>query len=362
MSDVNDICVKTKTKLVVKMIKLSKLIRICVVLGCISVIVVISLSPWTWSESCEEIRNYLPLVDSTITPNGRNNIFFIESTQPCNEMLELNVRQACSIESAARQNPNWNIFLYVVGAKGYQPTPQNIRLWKILESFKNIHIKTINDKNFTKNTPLEKLFETGLNSFSFYLKYHRSDLLRYTILWKYAGTYLDLDVISQKPINTLGYNFAVEQEKNYETLIAGAGAINFDSDDVGREISYIVIEDLAKNFNGHKWDDSSVRVLTRAITQICGSNFMWEINAKRCKGFKVFPVETFYAVSYSERNFLMDPKYEQLAMEMVQNSVGVHAWNKVTANQRLKKTSNAALVQLAKKFCPLTFESIEEYY
>lgn len=345
-----------------EMIISNKLIRICLVLIVASLLIFISIPTWNFGESCEVDTSYLPLVDSTTSPIGGKNIFFIESTQPCNGILELNVRQACSIESAARQNPDWNIFLYVVDAKGYHPTLQNIRKWNILRSFKNIHIKVINAKNFTTDTPLETLFQKGLNSYESYLKYHRSDLLRFTLLWKYSGTYLDLDVISQKPIISLGYNFAVEQEKNYETLLAGAGAINFDSDAVGREISNMIIHDLADHFNGQLWDDSSVRVLTRAIVKLCGSDLMWEINPKRCKGFKVHPVETFYGVSYSERDFLMDPRYEKLAMEMVHNSVGVHAWNKVTANQKLRKTSNAALVQIAKKYCPMTFESIKDYY
>lgn len=325
-------------------------------------VIVLNIPRWLNDESCNEVNNFIPLADSTATPNGRHNIFFIESTQPCNQILELNVRQACSIESAARQNPDWNIYFYIVDVKGYLPTIENLKKWNILKSFNNIHIKIINAKNFTVDTPVELLFEKGLNSFPTYLKYHRSDVLRYTLLWKYAGTYLDLDVISKQPMNTLGYNFAVEQEKNYATLLAGAGAINFDSDKVGRDIANNILHDLADNFNGHKWDDSSVRVLTRAIVQLCGTDLMWDINAARCKGFKVHPVETFYPVSFSERDLLMDDRYGRVAMEMVRNAVGVHAWNKVTAEQRLKKTSKAALVQLANKYCPSTFESITDFY
>lgn len=327
---------------------------------------VIHLPSWNNSKRSHDApatsTKYVPLVDSTETPIGRNNIFFIESTQPSSGILELNTRQVCSIESAARKNSELNIFLYVVDVKGYAFDAKNSRKWKILQSFKNIHVKTINAKNFTINTPLADRFQRGLNSIADYFIYHTSDLLRYTLLWKYSGTYLDLDVISQKPLNILGYNFAVEHQKNPTTLLAGAGVINFDSDAVGREISNIVINDLAKSFNGELWDDSSVRVLTRAIVQVCGTNQLSEISVKRCKGFKMYPAETFYPVSFKDRNFLMYPMYEKEAIEMTKNSVGVHVWNKMTASKKLKKTSHAALVQLAKKYCPLTFDSIKDYY
>lgn len=312
--------------------------------------------------SCELVKSYISLTESEKLPEGRQNIFFIESTQPCNEILNLNVRQMCSIESAARQNPDWNVFLYVVEAKGFPATAENVKRWSILRSFKNIHIKVINIKNFTLNSPVEGLIQRGLNSFSSYLKYHRSDILRYTLLWRYAGTYLDLDVISQKPLASLGYNFAVAQEKNYPILLLGAGAINFDSDSLGREISGMILSDLAENFNGHKWDDSSVRVLTRAVAKICGSDQMFDINPNRCKGFQVHPSDTFYPISFSEKEKLMDPQYGKIAMDMVRNSIGVHAWNKVTAGEKLKKTSNSGLVQIAHKYCPSTFDSIDEYY
>lgn len=336
--------------------------RIALLLSIVVFFILINVASRLNDEQCDEVNDYLPLVDSTTSPNGRHNIFFIESTQPCNQILNLNLRQTCSIESAARQNPGWNIFLYIVDAKGYEPTVDNIKKWNILRSFKNIHIKVINAKNFTVNTPVEQLFEKGLNSFSSYLKYHRSDILRYTLLWKYSGTYLDLDVISRRPMDSLGYNFAVEQEKNYVTLLAGAGAINFDSDPIGREIASTILYDLAENFDGHKWDDSSVRVLTRAIVQLCGTDLMWDINAARCKGFKVHPVETFYPISFSERDLLMDARYGRVAMEMVRNAIGVHAWNKVTADQKVTKTSSSALMQLAKKNCPSTFEAIEDFF
>lgn len=319
-----------------------------------------NLSQW---QTCERTESYLPFnFISASEPAGSYNIFFIESSEPCDKVLRVNPRQICSIESAARQNPDWQIYFYVVEANGYFSDIDNIRLWDVIKSFKNVHVKVINAKNFTLNTPLEQLFEKGLNSPSSYLKYHRSDLLRYTLLWKYAGTYLDLDVISQKPLKNLGYNFAVEQVQDSDEIIAGAGIINFDSDFIGREIAAIIMADLQYNFNGRKWDDSSVRVLSRALAKICGTNKLNEVTPNKCQGFKLYPYDTFYAIHFEESEYFFEPKLQDIAMTMVNKSIGIHAWNKVTAGIRVKKTDRIALLEIAKTFCPLTFEASGEYF
>lgn len=306
---------------------------------------------------------YIPFQISSQIPSGRQNIFFIESSQPDTKILHINPRQACSIESAALQNYDWNIFFYIVEANGYSFDEDP--LWNVLNSISNVHVKVIDSKEFTKDTPIEHLFQKELNSPENYIKYHRSDLLRYTLLWKYAGTYLDLDVISQKPLKSLNYNYAISQERSsLNKIVAGAGIINFDSNEIGRNISNIILMDLAQNFNGNKWDDSSVRVLSRALSKICGTNVMREVNEKNCKGFKLYPYHTFYAIHYSQSKYLFEPKYYKAAMELTNKSIGIHAWSKLTGDFKLEKNTqnNIALLELAKKSCPSTFHATNKYF
>lgn len=311
-------------------------------------------------EVCEDVPlNFLSLNISNKNPKGQNNIYFIESTQPCNKMLNMRLRQVCSIESAARLNPDQDVFLYAVDVIGSSPTSENLKLLNILNSLKNVHLKVINAKSFTIGTPLESLLQKGLNSYSSYLKYHRSDVLRYTLLWKYSGTYLDLDVMSQKPLNLLGHNFAVQEDPKS----AAAATINFNLNAVGRQISNLVINDLAVNFNGRKWAESSVGVLTRALKQLCGVKKLSEVSKQEhCEGFKLYPPDTFYAINYRDRYLLLDERYLDEAMIRVSDSVGVHTWDSLTRDITLKKYGKSAMVMLAKKFCPLTYEAIADYF
>jgi hypothetical protein len=111
--------------------------------------------------------------------------------------LSLHKRQACVIESAAKMNPDYKVYLlYSCPINGRLEdsseyvqtifTYPNVKLWKL-----NIA------RHFSK-TPLEKWnFRAAINS-SAWPKEHSSDVLRFLTLWKYGGTYLDLDVIILK--------------------------------------------------------------------------------------------------------------------------------------------------------------------
>lgn len=61
--------------------------------------------------------------------------------------------------------------------------------------------------------------------------------LSYSSLWKYGGTYLDLDVIVKKGFNILKPNYAgAESEK-----AVAAGVLNFDDKNFGHQIADMCI-------------------------------------------------------------------------------------------------------------------------
>lgn len=121
-------------------------------------------------------------------------IFFIEST--CHyKGVDLNARQACSVESAALQNPNLDVYLLFPSPieSGWET---NLYIRQLL-SYSNVYLRHINMNEFFKRTPLEEKWlvnRAGLRT-SLWPQSHASDILRYTLLWKYGGFYIDLDVI-----------------------------------------------------------------------------------------------------------------------------------------------------------------------
>lgn len=102
-----------------------------------------------------------------------------------------------------------------------------------LQSYTNIYFRNINLESYSENTPLEDWFLSDELFLSQYLNSHVSDFLRYISLYKYGGTYLDLDVIVLKSFENITSNFAGAESENY----VAAGVINFQHDGIGHEIA-----------------------------------------------------------------------------------------------------------------------------
>lgn len=123
--------------------------------------------------------------------------------------MELVYRQACAIESAAKWNPNWDVFLISTAPAGLSNDTKTIPpIINALQSYPNIHFRNLNLRNYSANTPIGNWFLTDKLFTSKYLTAHVSDFLRIVSLYKFGGTYLDLDVVVQKSFENLTANFA----------------------------------------------------------------------------------------------------------------------------------------------------------
>jgi hypothetical protein len=135
---------------------------------------------------------------------GQRHIILLETRCVLNDSvtenlsgLRISKRQACAVASAANTNPNTKVYLLytcsIVGNIGDSPeyvkqmlSYPNVRIWKLVVS------------EYITGTPLENWNFMGKVQSSKWPVIHASDILRYTTLWKYGGTYLDLDFVMQK--------------------------------------------------------------------------------------------------------------------------------------------------------------------
>jgi lactosylceramide 4-alpha-galactosyltransferase len=79
-----------------------------------------------------------------------------------------------------------------------------------------------------------------------YFNSHTSDVLRYLSLWKYGGTYLDLDIVMLQSLDDQEpKNYAGAESKNFVAV----GIINLEGE-TGHEIANMCVEDLIQNFDG----------------------------------------------------------------------------------------------------------------
>lgn len=81
------------------------------------------------------------------------------------------------------------------------------------------------------------------------------------------------------------------------------------------------------------------------------------MNFITCHGFNILPYSSFYPLyhPHSYELFVTEPRYNaSQAVWINEIALGVHVWNKITADWSVKKNTPQLYVQLAKMHCPLT--------
>lgn len=148
----------------------------------------------------------------------------------------LHSRSACSIEAAAKNNPQRDIFLIYTSPVGW---PLNQNEWpttiRALDEYQNIHFRNVQIKQLTVNSPVEEwLNETSRIWESNSMTEHLSDLMRTLLLYHYGGTYADLDYMILKDLSIAEINWiGSESEDNIESSI-----INFSFNGIGHEMAH----------------------------------------------------------------------------------------------------------------------------
>lgn len=145
------------------------------------------------------------LVDLKDVQRSTRNVFFVESRCATNQLfveansggsVMLNPRQCCAVESTAMTNPGRQVYVlhtcpladdFLLDATEY--------VRKILER-PNVHLVKYNMTEVFRAIPVENLVASGRLEKSDFPVEHASDVLRLTMLWKFGGTYCDMDVVT----------------------------------------------------------------------------------------------------------------------------------------------------------------------
>lgn len=320
---------------------------------------------WCYDEELNEsIPGILPNMHDVL-PNKRPVIFFIETTCDSRSAgkIVLNARQACSVESAAKTNPNSDIYVLLVGATtiNVKSNSTNDRRIRSLLFYPNIFFRNLNLQKYTKNTPIEKLYRSKAIHRSKFVIVHMSDVLRLLTLWKYGGTYLDLDMMSITPLEQLPENYAGTEDKAGYSI--NNAIINFGKVGIGHRIAQKCLQYINFNYNPYKWAENGPNVLTRIIKSYCKGNVNISINAtpNNCNGFRVYLKHAFYLIS-EEEHFFNENSSSLVLLLVYELSKAIHFWNSRTFRYKVKKNSMQAYNLIAEEFCPKVYEHEDEYF
>lgn len=290
-------------------------------------------------------------------PTPGKTIFFHETS--CSELnqLHLTSRQACAIESAALANPSLDVFVLFTSPAHSSNTSKSKIVDAIL-TYSNVYLRSLNLWTYAADTPISEWLEDGGIFSTKYVKSHISDFLRYLTLYKWGGTYLDLDVVILRSLENIKPNFAGAES---DTHVA-AGVMNFDNEDFGHEIAAACLRNFQMNFNGNNWGSNGPGVITRVLHDICRTKSPQLMTRNRCTGFKVFPIEAFYAIPWPKWEHFFDPSFTESVLNRTKNSIAVHIWNRHSTGKVINVGSKAAYAEFAEKHCPKVYKASGTYF
>lgn len=266
-----------------------------------------------------------------VANSSKENIWLVETSGKA----ALNARQACSIESAAIYNPEFNVRLLSTGNVGEGSCPY----YRVLLGLPNFIWARVNASDVLDGSPIKELYLKFFNPGSPYATPHLSDFLRYLLLWKQGGVYLDTDVIVTKPLT------GIRNSVVYENIRAGevASAVLF------FDAKYPVLETLMKWCASMYLPDDFAGCGPVVVSKLPG-----DIKLSRLVTF--LDNSTFMAIHWSDWKALFSPNETLRVLRATKNSYGVHFWNFLSHRTPIVPRSGCAMDYFAESHCPRVYK------
>ncbi|XP_035779121.1 lactosylceramide 4-alpha-galactosyltransferase-like [Anopheles albimanus] len=287
-----------------------------------------------------------------------SNVYFIETSEPFKSAASFDARHACAIESAALANPTKNIVVLLA-------------TWGDFTDFEQLHVPDIvplrRYRNvFFRRLALDQLAEDSgigqiLKEKELYKREdgaaYLSELLRLAVLFRYGGIYLDLDVITLKPLDFENPNFF-----GIETVyFAGSSVMGMDRSDFGHSFAYSCLRDFQFFHKKDQVDNGSI-VVTYKLLQACNVNFVQDILTEGCGNrLKVYPRHVFHPFDSNTVSMLFDPDRVQEVKDVIADSFTVHLRHQNSQNIQSPKKAETGYNMIARKYCPNVYANNREH-
>ncbi|XP_057376748.1 lactosylceramide 4-alpha-galactosyltransferase-like [Daphnia carinata] len=286
-------------------------------------------------------------------------IFFIESSgEKC-----LRPRQACAIESAARTNPDMNIYVHMAlypapgspemeGGYGLNAHCQMMDI--LTKQFPNVKIIREDLTRHFIGTPLEALLQSGALEKSKFAYQHLSDAVRIAMLHKSGGIYLDLDVITLRSLNCLRNTAGEVRSAEYKAGIEN-GVLIFDK---GHELLNHYMRLIPQIYDPSSRECIGPHGLLKAAGEFCGFGICEGCDFGQlwiCRNnwnITVLYTEAFYPIPFRNRIRFYEPTFPLSELDNLQTSYLVHVYGSGHGAQ----VSHSSLYGfLAQRFCPSVY-------
>ncbi|KAG5670081.1 hypothetical protein PVAND_000366 [Polypedilum vanderplanki] len=302
------------------------------------------------------VKNYLSDSERLKNSNSQQ-IFFIESHLEGHRNLS-SPKQACSIESAARINPNLDIYLLLMTDQDEVVLDQTPQL-EVLLSYPNIRIRFANITEFTRGTILEEFFKENKVQKSNFRLAHTSDIMRMLVLNKFGGLYLDHDVLSLYPVKLIpDKNFAcMEKPNQFNNAIIRLDKIE------GKKYTDVYLEKVANNYNPNSWPANGPELVTESFKTYCNETTLDMKKTSKCDKITAWAAEKCFLYMWYEYQMFYEEKYKDESLRKMATIGGffIHIWNSAFKFNKktytLSRDSKALYMELAETYCPKAIET-----
>ena len=294
----------------------------------------------------------------------QQNIFFLETSgEEC-----LTARQACSIESASRANPNAIVTVYMevngsasfsTGPHGWKAKHQHLpgqrRSCAITNQlFQSTNVKLIREDLVavhSHGTPLWQLTESGSLDQSQFPMAHRSDVVRVAILWKRGGLYLDLDCIVLRPLHCLRNTVGLVDF--FISNWAENGVITFDA---GHPFLDHLMWYMNEEFKPDSYISLGPPTLSYALQDFCNRDDLPPNQPLHCHHNATIVLQSknaFYALSQEQLKVFYKENPSPDEWSVLAESYLTHVYN---AGHGTTVPEGSFYSLLAREYCPITHQ------
>lgn len=214
------------------------------------------------------------------------------------------------------------------------------KFYDVIGGLSNFESRVVHLDAEFHGTPLESWYlRSGWNA-SQYRVVHLSDALRYLVLWKNGGIYLDLDFIILNSLTNMR-NGAVYQAPDEPAN----GMLFFDR---GHPFLLEILNSIAKRYDKDVFHCIGPSLLKEIYSQLC--------HTSECLGVTMYPVKFAYPVPWKDWEKYFDPKLTPSILETSKEGNAVHFWNYLSSQRVVRTSDGSAYDVLAKKHCPTVYD------
>lgn len=302
--------------------------------------------------------NWTTYNSETFWNDSDKRIFFHETSG----RNHVSMKQCCVVESAAKNNPDRPIQLFLRPSVQYcssdmkEPdlsTSLHTPTWlKVLSEYPNVQVILLNVDQYFQGSPLEDWYKKGDWRNSKYVLAHLADYIRIQSLFKGGGFYLDIDIITLKPYDG-------EQFRNF-LLYGNAAMDEINNSAMHLERGHWLINEIAnlisKDYEPDAYIYNGPEAIQEVMSNSCGL-MASQPHSNRCNDVHLLPDYFFYPIPsiFSHLLFQNNGNKTEEVLKKIRKSFGLHLWNSLrNLHQTPRFDSNQIFGIVGLQNCPVT--------